>query len=267
MYLFPVLPSFTLTHQWLRELARHKNPRGMSAVDVLLPDDEAVLVGHYGEPSPAAVSAAEAVGRITALDDPRGWEVFLPRAVAPAEIRRVRAVPQGVGWRYRPDVHGRRPCPCLGCAPVGSYGAARLRRRLARPEDEAEYRAPWPGTPALLERIADAEAAGDAAALARALMVLGRRDRGPLREVARLADHPHMDVRETLAFAVTSWRTPGAAELLERLAADPARQVAVAARDGLTDRAWWSGAPNPDDPSDDGTSRPAWGSWRPLPAR
>ncbi|MFU8872860.1 hypothetical protein [Micromonospora sp. SL4-19] len=53
------------------------------------------------------------------LDDPRGHEVFVPRAILSAEVWRIRDVPQGVGWRYRPAAHGQRPCPCPVCLPRG----------------------------------------------------------------------------------------------------------------------------------------------------
>ncbi|MET9475801.1 MULTISPECIES: hypothetical protein [unclassified Streptomyces] len=30
LFCFPALPSYTLTHQWLRELARHGGPRALA---------------------------------------------------------------------------------------------------------------------------------------------------------------------------------------------------------------------------------------------
>jgi len=128
MYCMPVLPSFTLTYQWIRELRRW-HPGVLVAVHLRLPDHEPVTVGRYGGP-PCEVTAAQAVAVVRELDDPRGYEVFVRRAVTCAEIRRVRDVPQGVGWRYLPAAHGRRPCPCPTCLPRGGYKAARLRRRF-----------------------------------------------------------------------------------------------------------------------------------------
>jgi hypothetical protein len=132
VYCMPVLRSFTLTHQWLRELRRW-HAGVLVAVQLRLPDDEPVTVGRYGT-QPAAVTAAQAIAAVQQLDDPRGYEVFVPRAVTAAEIRRVRDLPQNVGWRYRPDAHGRRPCPCPACLPRGGYGVARLRR--ASPDEQ-----------------------------------------------------------------------------------------------------------------------------------
>lgn len=122
VYCMPVLPSYTLTHQWVRELRRWQR-RVLVAVDVRLPDDERVTVGRYGRP-PLRVTSAEAVAVVRKLEDPRGWEVFVPRAIRPGEVRRIRPVRQGIGWRYQPDAHGRAP------APVPS---ACLRARTGRP--------------------------------------------------------------------------------------------------------------------------------------
>nr|MDX2775651.1 HEAT repeat domain-containing protein [Streptomyces europaeiscabiei] len=93
VYCFPVLPSYTLTHQWLRELGRFGSRGGLVAVHVRLDDAEEVLAGRYSDRArggQATVTAAEAVRRISGLADPRGWEVFVPRAIRPREVHRVR---------------------------------------------------------------------------------------------------------------------------------------------------------------------------------
>src|SRR2546421_10902316 len=110
VYCMPVLPSFTLTHQWVRELRRW-HPGVLVAVQLRLPDDQPVTLGRYGTP-PAAITAARAVAAVRELNDARGYEGFVPRAITADEVRRVRQVPQGVGWRYLPGAQGRRPCPC-----------------------------------------------------------------------------------------------------------------------------------------------------------
>jgi hypothetical protein len=94
VYCMPVLASFTLTHQWVRELRRWHGGV-LVAVHLRLPDDEPVTVGRFGQP-PREVTAAEAVAVVRELTDPRGYELFVPRAVAAAEVRRIRNVPQGV---------------------------------------------------------------------------------------------------------------------------------------------------------------------------
>ncbi|MDX3578980.1 HEAT repeat domain-containing protein [Streptomyces sp. FL07-04A] len=219
VHCFPVLPSHTLTHQWLRELARFGSRGGLVAVHVRLDDAEPVLTGHYRDAArgaQAAVTAAEAVRRIAALEDPRGHEVFVPRAIAAREVHRIRRAPQTAGWRHLPDAHGTAPCTCAGCRVRGGYGARRLRERLPHPLD-----GPPPPPRVLLARLAAAGEPGDAAVLREALHWFGMRRRGPLAELAPLQAHPDPSVREELVWAVAGWSTPGVAGLLDRLAEDP----------------------------------------------
>lgn len=202
------------------------------AVHVRLDDDTDVLTGHYGDRArekQVAVRAAEAVRRIATLDDPRGWEVFVPRAIRPGEVHRVRTAPQVAGWRYLPQAHGVRPCTCFGCQVRGGYGARRLRERLPHPLD-----GPPPPARVLLARIAAAGEPGDPVVLREALHWFGMRRRGPLPEVARLADHPDPGVREDLVWAVARWSTPGVDAVLDALADDPhpgVREAVEAVRD------------------------------------
>ncbi|GGW12653.1 hypothetical protein GCM10010264_49890 [Streptomyces globisporus] len=231
VYCFPVLPSYTLTHQWLRELARFGSRGGLVAVHVRLDDAEDVLVGRYTDrarEARAAVPAAESVRRIAALDDPRGWEVFVPRAIRPREVHRIRSAPQVVGWRFLPDAHGVRPCTCFGCRVRGGYGARRLRERLPHPLD-----GPPPPVTVLLARV-EAGDPGDTAALRETLHWFGMRRRGPVDRLRGLAAHPDPGVREDLVWAVARWSTPGVAELLDGLADDPhpdVREAVEAVRD------------------------------------
>ncbi|MFI8363420.1 HEAT repeat domain-containing protein [Streptomyces sp. NPDC085612] len=231
VYCFPVLPSYTLTHQWLRELARFGSRGGLVAVHVRLDDAQEVLVGRYTDRARgdlASVAAAEAVRRIGVLEDPRGWEVFVPRAIRPREVHRVRTAPQVAGWRYLPDAHGVRPCTCHGCRVRGGYGARRLRERLPHPLD-----GPPPPVTVLLARVEVADP-GDPAALREALHWFGMRRRGPLARLGGLAGHPDPAVREDLVWAVGRWSTPGVSELLDALADDPhpdVREAVEAARE------------------------------------
>ncbi|MCC9312251.1 HEAT repeat domain-containing protein [Kitasatospora sp. RB6PN24] len=225
LFCFPVLPSYTLTHGWLRELSRSQGRRNLVAVQLRLPDGEPVAVGRYGRP-PEAVTAAEAVRRIAGLPDPRGWEVFVPRAVTPAEVHRIRPVRQSVGWRYWPDAHGVVPCTCAGCRVRGEYGSRRLRERRPHPHD-----GPPPPSRVLLARIEAAGDPGDPAVLREVLDWYGHYRRGPVDRLTRLAGHPDPAVREALVWAVARWSTPGVEVLLDRLAVDPVPQVREAVAD------------------------------------
>ncbi|MFR9779947.1 HEAT repeat domain-containing protein [Micromonospora sp. MS34] len=205
VYCMPVLPSFTLTYQWVRELRRW-HPGVLVAVHLRLPDDEPVTFGHYGAPAREA-TAAQAVAVVRGLDDPRGYEVFVPRAIVTAEVRRIRDVPQGVGWRYLPAAHGRRPCPCPACLPRGAYKVAKLRRRFphdAPPRPKSE----------LMTRLRTAATADE---IIDVLGELGRGRRGGAEELAYLADHPDPHVRDTLESVLRAYRGREARRLRERL--------------------------------------------------
>lgn len=206
VYTMPVLPSFTHTHQWTRELRRfHSGP--FVAVDVRVPDDEPVDAGRYGR-KPARLTAAEAIAMIRALEDPRGYEVVVLRPIGPGEVRRVRRIPQGIGWRYLPDAHGQRPCGCPACLTSGGYGTAAIRRRTG-------YARTRQTKPELMAALRAATTPDD---IEEALLGLGSRSRGDAGDLAYLVDHPDRDVRETLYVALARYRGRTARELRERLA-------------------------------------------------
>ena len=59
VWAFPVTPSFTLSHQWLRELKR-EGVRTLVAVSFRLDDDEPVLARHYSKtPQPMTAAVQE----------------------------------------------------------------------------------------------------------------------------------------------------------------------------------------------------------------
>ena len=162
VYAVPVTPNFYISHQWLREL-RRTGAGTVVGVYFRIPDDEMVEVGHYNSLH-RTMTAAEAAGLIAAAAEleptearkrdrasravqrggrlpssPEGFEVVIPRRIEPSEILRIKALPQVIGWRYRPGAHGERPCTCL-CCERGSYGIRKLLRRVE--EAEAEGRDP-----------------------------------------------------------------------------------------------------------------------------
>jgi hypothetical protein len=202
-----LLESYALTHQWVRELRRW-HPGVQVAVDLRISDDEPVWVGRYGR-QPQLVPAARAVGVIRELADPRGYEIFVPRRILAGEVRRVRRVAQGVGWRHMPDAHGRRPCGCPMCLQPGTPGVGRVRRRFPDGPRRATK-------PELMSRLRSAETPEDVIGT---LYSLGARRRGGAEELAFLLDHPDADVREVLGEVLDSYRGTAARVLQARLAA------------------------------------------------
>lgn len=130
IYCLPLIDNFLLSHQWLRELKRFK-PGPLVGVYFRLGSDEIVSFGHYaGEP--LRISLAEATHLLMHCENRLGYECLLERPVAPAEILRIRALPQKLGWRYYPGAHGRRPCGCPACQQPGTYGSQKIRRAYER---------------------------------------------------------------------------------------------------------------------------------------
>ena len=133
VWAFPVLPSYTLTHSWSREMKRWRTT-ALVAVTFRVPDDEPVLGLHYTHRPRRyrTMTAAEAVGIIASLADPRGYEISLSRRIMPKEILRVRPLPRAIGWRYSPEAKGKPAisCDCPMCLPRGEVGARRFRERV-----------------------------------------------------------------------------------------------------------------------------------------
>lgn len=130
VWAFPVLPSYTLTHGWARELKR-QGATALAAVTFRVADDEPVLASHFSQ-KPIAMTAAEATGIILAAEDARGYEIMLTRRIRPWEIVRIQPLPRAVGWRYWPQAHGQpmRMCDCPMCTPRGEVKAKRYRDRV-----------------------------------------------------------------------------------------------------------------------------------------
>lgn len=162
IHALPVTRSFNIAHQWLRELRRERGGT-IAGVYFRIPDETMVEVGHFGS-ARIEMTAAKAVALMLAAEQrdpatareadraskavrngyrlpssPEGFEVLIPRAIAPSEILRVKALPQVAGWRHRPGANGTPPCGCV-CCEKGSWGIRKLERRLEA--DEAMGRTP-----------------------------------------------------------------------------------------------------------------------------
>src|SRR5437868_5261475 len=100
-------------------LARGKSrERILQAYPYLEPEDlDAVLVwvGQYNQ-ARRWMTAAEAVAEFMRAEDPRGWEVVIPRRIEACEVHRIRSLPQVIGWRFHPGAKGKPPfCTCRFC--------------------------------------------------------------------------------------------------------------------------------------------------------
>jgi hypothetical protein len=133
LFCMPLLPNYFVSHQWMRELKR-RGQRSFVAIDFRLRSDEKIAVGHYGHDK-VTTTVGKAIADVMGAADPRGWELILPRSVAAAEIVNVRPVARVVGWRYRPDAHGVKPCACRYCL-KGEYNSRSILQRLEPFPDE-----------------------------------------------------------------------------------------------------------------------------------
>ena len=127
LYAFPVLESYTHTHQWTREILKWRR-QPLIGVYFRIPDGERVLFGHYLK-TPVQSTAAAAVGAIRAAEDSRGFQIVLRERVKPDAIVRISPLRGVTGWRHMPDAHARRPCGCPACMWRGEPGRRKLRAK------------------------------------------------------------------------------------------------------------------------------------------
>jgi hypothetical protein len=127
----PVVPDFVVTHQWVRELKK-RGFRVAVGVYFRVPDHEPVWAGRYNEQK-QPLTAAQACAWLS-RERTLGYEVIIPRSIAPSEIRAIRALPQVVGWRHFPDAHRQGIfCGCKFCM-RGEIKSRRIRERYEADE-------------------------------------------------------------------------------------------------------------------------------------
>jgi hypothetical protein len=129
VYAMPIVPDFSVTYQWLRELRRFHRER-MVAVHFVVPSDEDVMVGRYNKPH-ERVPLRVAVRRV--LAEPAGNELILLRGIRKNEIALVRDLTQLVGWTEVPEPGAAFDCLCAACVAPGTPDLVlRVRARFER---------------------------------------------------------------------------------------------------------------------------------------
>lgn len=119
----PVLAHFYATHQWIGEARAYGDPR-IFGVYFRIPDDEAVMVGHFGEPH-ARMAAASASEIITNFDDPLAYEIVVQRDIGLKDILQTQEIGALIGWWYDAKTETRRLCACAVCRPQTSRSGRR----------------------------------------------------------------------------------------------------------------------------------------------
>src|SRR5579885_75267 len=77
VYCMPVLQSYYVSHQWLRELKR-RGVRTLVGVYFRVPDEEMVWFGRYGQPH-QYIPVTEAIHLLMQQSDQQGYEMIIPR--------------------------------------------------------------------------------------------------------------------------------------------------------------------------------------------
>lgn len=222
VFLMPLTANHLVSHQWLRELKR-SGARRLVGVYARLPSHEPVWTGHYSQPH-EQVTLGAAIRQLNSLSDPLGFEMFVCRKIAASEIHRVRALPQVIGWRYRPHAHGRALCGCPVCLPRGSIKSNALRKRL-------DPQPPTPSLQAVQNQIATAQGVDDLFDALWPLRMKRRRvDPSFLEPLLAVDDE---SVLEELAITLPYIRHPKSVAMLLSLLAHPSPTVSSAAREAL----------------------------------
>ncbi|GHO46153.1 hypothetical protein [Ktedonospora formicarum] len=135
VYCLPVLQSYYVSHQWMRELKRW-GQRTFIGIYFHVPDDEMVWFGHYNQPH-QYVTVSEAISQLMQQVDPQGYEIIIPRSISAKELHKIRTVSRVVGWRYQPGVRQCAWCACPICVSRGEIKSRKKRLQHRRAIDRA----------------------------------------------------------------------------------------------------------------------------------
>lgn len=122
----PVVPNYLISHQWVRELKK-RGFRVAVGVYFRIADDEKVFAGLYNSEK-KLTTASQALAWLKD-NETLGYEVIIPRSINASEVRSIRSLPQGIGWRHFPGAHERGIfCGCDYCQ-RGAIKSRRIRER------------------------------------------------------------------------------------------------------------------------------------------
>jgi hypothetical protein len=86
-----------------------------------------VFAGKYNTEH-QQIELGQAIKEIQTMDDPLGYEIIIDRKIEVEEIEKIKSLPQDIGWRYRPESNGQRPCGCDYCI-KSTIKAKRIREK------------------------------------------------------------------------------------------------------------------------------------------
>ncbi len=100
IFCIPVMQSFYLSHQWLRELKR-RGVKTFVGVYFKVDSKAKVFAGKYNSEH-RYIELGQAIKEIQTIDDPLGYEIIIDRKIDAKEIEKIKNLPQNIGWRYKP---------------------------------------------------------------------------------------------------------------------------------------------------------------------
>ena len=211
VFCMPVLPSYYITHQWLRELKR-RGVRTFVGVYFKIDSSELILAGRYNEPH-RHITIGQAIKEIMDLEDPLGYEIIIDRKIKPNEITGIKSLPQTIGWRYKPGSNGIRPCACSYCI-KSTIKARSIRERYEPPDKSDNYQT-------LLKKIKEATKSEEVEDLLYNMQ--GKKRRSDPAELFFLLDKYDFFVNRVLADTLGYFKHPNTESLLIKLLghADP----------------------------------------------
>jgi len=127
VFCMPVIPDFYATHQWVRELKQYKSGNEIIAVYFKIPDEELVFCGKYNE-TIIETKASDSHNKFINLNDKMGFQTIIKRKILPNEIKKIKNIPQIIGWRHFPKSHEHKRCLCPACLSKGSYNSINAKK-------------------------------------------------------------------------------------------------------------------------------------------
>lgn len=217
----PVLQSFYLSHHWLRELKR-RGVKTFVGVYFKVDSKTKVFAGKYNTEH-KHIGLGQAIKELQNLDDPLGYEINIDRKIEAKEIEKIKGLPQNVGWRYKPQSNGQRPCSCDYCI-KSTINANRIREKYEPQESKVSY----------AELLTSLKVEEDITEIEDLLChIRSKRRKGDPSELLFLLDKNSVSIDQELALTLKLFRHKNARPILQILLSKPDDYTRKFAADSL----------------------------------
>lgn len=209
IYCMPVLQSFYLSHQWLRELKRG-GAKTFVGVYFKVNSKTKVFAGRYNNEH-KQIELGQAIREIQTIEDPLGYEIIIDRKIEAKEIEKIKSLPQNIGWRYKPGANKQRPCSCEYCI-KSTMKAKRIREKYEPVKSKLPYSE-------LLKRVKAEEDIDEIEDLL--CQVRSKKRRGDPNELLFLLEKNSVSIDQELALTLKMFRHKNSRAFLQRLLEKP----------------------------------------------